>query len=76
MATKNDAAKKAVSAVGQQVLYALIGRAEKVVASFAEDLDDLELHLQAAKMRLLNQAQAEGRDVTAIKFRVASSTEG
>lgn len=44
------------------VLYVKIGRAERVVASFTVDAPDVELHIAAAKQRVISECLAAGSD--------------
>lgn len=52
----------------ENTLLAKIGRTEKVIGSFPLDADPA--HIQAAMIDVINKAKHEGRDHTAIKFRV------
>lgn len=63
---------KAPDALPRTLYAEASGMDEKVVGSFEADSDDM--HIDAAKLRFINQCHAEGRDANSIKFRLETNS--
>jgi len=73
MATKPAKKPAAPPAVKQNTLFGTVSGVEQIVGSFDDGADDL--HINAAKLRFINQSHAEGRDGNSITFRLAANDE-